>query len=384
MLDIILYLLFLIPVVYWFVFAWAASLKRDEEYTPTSKLGKVLILIPVGRESKVDLKSVDSILWQKYPSELFKVVVIADQIKPTTLFQLKKMGVQVLEAFMSSSSKTKALKYAMNYFDEGLFDIVVVLNVTSSVTPYFVSEVNRVYQAGFKAMQISLISKESDLRPVLLDGVSKEIDQSILCRGHIRLGLSSGLLGTGMAFDFGWFRKNVYELLSVNGERELQLLLAEQSIPIAFVESVSVCEDRKQPPRQESLIRLEPLSERYHLIRRNLPQFISSLVARKWDLADALYQTLLPSRLIASGLILIIASLMTIVDSAAAIKWWGLLGLLIVSLIFSMPDRLFTSKFYSSLVMIPRLFISGAPELFRWKRKVKKIIIQTKRKRRKK
>ena len=49
--------------------------------------------------------------------------------------------------------------------------------------------------------------RTKDTNTAVLDAVSEEINNSIFRKGHTRLGFSSGLSGSGMAFEYDLFKR---------------------------------------------------------------------------------------------------------------------------------------------------------------------------------
>ncbi|MFQ8804838.1 MAG: glycosyltransferase family 2 protein [Alistipes indistinctus] len=78
----------------------------------------------------------------------------------------------------------------------------------------------------------------------LLDAVSEEINNSIFRKGHVALGVSSALIGSGMAFDYNWFCNNITQVSSAGEDKELEVLLLKQGIFIEYLDDVEVLDEK--------------------------------------------------------------------------------------------------------------------------------------------
>ena len=79
----------------------------------TKKIRKTAILIPGYKEDEVIIEVTKSALLQKYPMNLFDVIVIADSFEVATLEQLKRLPIKLVEVNFDKSTKSKALNKGM-------------------------------------------------------------------------------------------------------------------------------------------------------------------------------------------------------------------------------------------------------------------------------
>src|SRR5690242_13601964 len=109
-------------VLYLFMFATAAKLfKRNKSAATFLPLKKIAVLVPAYKEDEIILATAQNILNQDYPTQLFDVYIIADSFKYSTIEQLEKLRVNVLQVAFTNSSKTKSLnecfKNIHRYYD---------------------------------------------------------------------------------------------------------------------------------------------------------------------------------------------------------------------------------------------------------------------------
>lgn len=83
----------------------------------------------------------------------------------------------------------------------------------------------------------------------MLDGVSEEINNGFFRSGHNALGLSAGLAGSGMAFDYFWYYDAVQSLETAGEDKELELTLLECGMHTVYLEHLPVYDEKTQKKR---------------------------------------------------------------------------------------------------------------------------------------
>ena len=227
--DAIIFLLFFMSVLYLFIFAIYSLKKRKYKYPVAKKRYRFAVLFPAYKEDFVIINSVTSFLKQDFPEDNYDVLVISDQMTEETNQKLRDMSAKVVEIKIPNSSKTKALRAAINYIeDEKLnYDVVVVMDADNLVDPDFLDRINDAFYSGCMALQTHRVAKNTNTSVAVLDAVSEEINNSIFRKGHTRLGFSSGLMGSGMAFDYELFKESIFKAAHVGVDKQLELILKE-------------------------------------------------------------------------------------------------------------------------------------------------------------
>ena len=244
--EYICWILASIAVAYPLIYSLASLGTRKSYYPTANKQHKFAILFPAYKEDRVILPVVESFLQQHYPQELYKVIVISDHMQETTNERLAQLPITLLKANYENSSKAKALNFAMDHFGRDEFDAVVILDADNIVDTNFLLEINKVFDAGVQAIQAHRTAKNRNTDIAVLDGLSEEVNNSIFRRGHVRLGISSALIGSGMIFNYQWFHDNVKHLVTTGEDKELEVLLLKQRIFIEFLDEVYVYDEKTQ------------------------------------------------------------------------------------------------------------------------------------------
>lgn len=243
LIDWILFILLALCVSYLLVYAIASKFYRSPNYPEAGRLHRIAVFFPAYQEDKVIVDSVRSFLEQDYPKEMYDVYVISDHMQDTTNDALNRLLVKVLIADYTNSTKAKALNIAVKTALP-IYDIAVIMDADNVTTANFLSEVNLAYSAGVKAMQAHRTGKKLDTAIARLDAVSEEINNGIFRSGHNHLGLSASLSGSGMAFEYDWFKKAVPSLKTVGEDKELELLLIQDRIHITYLPHIPVYDEK--------------------------------------------------------------------------------------------------------------------------------------------
>ena len=372
--EYICWILASVAVAYPLIYSLASLGTRKSYYPTANKQHKFAILFPAYKEDRVILPVVESFLQQHYPQELYKVIVISDHMQETTNERLAQLPITLLKANYENSSKAKALNFAMDHFERDEFDAVVILDADNIVDTNFLLEINKVFDAGVQAIQAHRTAKNRNTDIAVIDGLSEEVNNSIFRRGHVRLGISSALIGSGMIFNYQWFHDNVKHLVTTGEDKELEVLLLKQRIFIEFLDEVYVYDEKTQGEKGFYNQRRRWLATQFAQWGRVFKDLPQAILSGNIDYSDKLIQWVLPPRLILFGGIIVMGSIMQIIDWPLALKWWALFLIMGVTLCLAIPDKLVDDRFKKSINKLPLLFIMMVVNLFRMKGMNKKFV----------
>ena len=372
--EYICWILASVAVAYPLIYSLASLGTRKSYYPTANKQHKFAILFPAYKEDRVIIPVVESFLQQHYPQELYKVIVISDHMQDTTNEHLAQLPITLLKANYENSSKAKALNFAMDHFERDEFDAVVILDADNIVDTNFLLEINKVFDAGVQAIQAHRTAKNRNTDIAVLDGLSEEVNNSIFRRGHVRLGISSALIGSGMIFNYQWFHDNVKHLVTTGEDKELEVLLLKQRIFIEFLDEVYVYDEKTQGEKGFYNQRRRWLATQFAQWGRVFKDLPRAILSGNIDYSDKLIQWMLPPRLILFGGIIVMGSIMQIIDWPLALKWWALFLIMGVTLCLAIPDKLVDDRFKKSINKLPLLFIMMVVNLFRMKGMNKKFV----------
>ena len=321
---------------------------------------RFLILFPAYNEDGVILNSVDKFLYQDYPTDKLRVVVISDHMTDETNEKLRTSPITLLTPVFEKSSKAKAMQYAINYMEErerGSFDNVVVLDADNVVQPDFLHKLNILCNAGYEAIQCHRCAKNANNDVAMLDGASEEINNTIFRKAHNRLGLSSALIGSGMCFSYQLFQRNVFLLSTAGEDREMEALLLRQKVFIKYAAEIHVFDEKVSNKDNFQRQRMRWMTAQVQSLFRQLPQIPSALFHGNLNFIDKTIQQALIPRSILIVLLTLIAVVMTVVVPVWCAKWWVLLAVLLVALVIALPSQLRSATLFGKALAIPGLVI---------------------------
>jgi glycosyltransferase involved in cell wall biosynthesis len=314
------------------------------------------VLIPAYNEGEVIFETAGRFLMQEYPAELFDLVVISDHISDEVNEELSFLPIILLQPTFEESSKAKSLNYAMDEVGSKKdYDIVVVLDADNNVDAHFLSTINDTYEAGSEVIQAHRRSKNIDTETAILDAISEEINNTIFRMGHANLGFSSALIGSGIAFDYKWFKKNVKKIKTAGEDKEFEYELLKQNIYIEYLEDLYVYDEKVQKDEVYTKQRRRWLSAQYRSFKACYKQLIPALLNGNFDLADKILQWALIPRTMLIAIIGLFSIVTPILSVGLAWKWW-LLGILIVlTFAIAVPNYLINDRLNAMIFHIPTL-----------------------------
>ena len=313
-----------------------------------------LVLYPAYNEDRVIVSSVQQFVGQYYPYDCFHVAVISDHMQPETNDRLRKLPITLLTPVFEKSSKAKAMQYAMDQIKEE-YDYIVILDADNVVASNFLERLNEVCALGYKAIQCHRCAKNNDSNIAVLDGVSEEINNTIFRKAHNRIGLSSALIGSGMCFNFKWFKENVYKLTTAGEDRELEALLLMQGVYIHYEETIPVYDEKVSNKDNFQKQRLRWMTAQLQSLLRMLPNIPQAIKTGNIDFVDKTIQQALIPRSMLMVLTFAMATLMTFLSQVWCLKWWLLFLFVCLSLYIATPKALRSHSVLGKALSVPML-----------------------------
>ena len=313
-----------------------------------------LVLYPAYNEDRVIVSSVQQFVGQYYPYDCFHVAVISDHMQPETNDRLRKLPITLLTPVFEKSSKAKAMQYTMDQIKEE-YDYIVILDADNVVASNFLERLNEVCALGYKAIQCHRCAKNNDSNIAVLDGVSEEINNTIFRKAHNRIGLSSALIGSGMCFNFKWFKENVYKLTTAGEDRELEALLLMQGVYIHYEETIPVYDEKVSNKDNFQKQRLRWMTAQLQSLLRMLPNIPQAIKTGNIDFVDKTIQQALIPRSMLMVLTFAMATLMTFLSQVWCLKWWLLFLSVCLSLYIATPKALRSHSVLGKALSIPML-----------------------------
>lgn len=348
---------FLVSALYMFSCALFSfgNVKKSKE--ANFSYPKIAVFIPAFKEDSVILIAAKLAAKHAYLGE-FVVYVIADQLKQKTIKELKEISLEVIEVKFDKSTKAKSLNFAMKEITN-TFDVAVVLDADNVMKQDFLNQIARAYNEGNRAIQGHRTAMSMNTNFAYLDAISEEVNNQLYCKGPEFAGLSSRLVGSGMAFEYGLFKKLMLEIDAIGGfDKELELLIIQNGVRIKYLESAVVFDEKVSTAEVFGNQRTRWISAQYHFLYSKLQPAFSQLFKGNFDYFWKAYQLALPPRLLFPGALAIGYSLLLIFSENKILQftWLAMMIVVVLTYSISIPKRFWNRRMIKCVFSLFRAF----------------------------
>lgn len=361
LIQIVLLILLGLATLYIFVFSVAGLFYKQPTFKSKGDLKKIAVLIPGYKEDEVIIEVANSALLQDYPSNLYDVIVIADSFLEETLQDLKALPIKLIEVSFDISTKSKALNKAMATLTEN-YEIAVILDADNLMAPDFLTKINAVFEQGFIAVQGHRTAKNTNNSWAILDAISEEINNHIFRKGHIALGLSSAIIGSGMAFKYNYFKSLMSTATAVGGfDKEIELKMLKAGHRIIYLDNALVYDEKIQKADVFGNQRRRWLSAQLHYFRKDFLNALKDLFLKgNIDYFDKAIQFIQPPRILLLGGVILFGGLFVVSNylfnnEIIYTYCWGIIAIAcVLSFLFSIPKSFYNTKTLQALLSLPK------------------------------
>lgn len=382
--EYIFFIYFGFAAIYIFVFALAGLFPRTLKVNANPQLRKFAVLIPGYKEDAVIIDVAQQALKQDYPKNKYDVVIIADSFRSKTLEELKQLPIKVIEVSFEVSTKSKALNKAMSQLGDN-YDIALVLDADNVMKKDFLIQINQAFENGYSVVQGHRVAKNTNTSFAILDAISEEVNNHIFRKGHRNLGFSSALIGSGMAFNYAFFKNTMANVKAVGGfDKELELKLLKDGKKIEYLHEAIVLDEKVQKSEVFANQRKRWLSAQFvYFGRYFFPGVYHLFFKGNIDFFDKVYQMVSPPRILLIGLVTIFTFcygfVALVFPSATFLKftvntWIPVFLLVFISFLFSIPKEFYSTKTLKAIFTLPKAFFLMFASLLKLKGANKKFI----------
>lgn len=347
----------LLNCLYLLVFAVAGHFPRrlPRAAVAASSLRRMGVLIPAYHADDVILDTTRAALRHKYDG-FFEVVVIADGLRTSTVEALGRMGAKVVAVSFERSTKGKALLHALHTLPPAAFDVAVVLDADNLMAKGCLADINAAFAAGYRVVQTHRTALNQDTAFALLDACNEEINNHIYRQGPFALGLSSALIGSGMAFEYGYLQQLLAGIGETVGEdKELDFRIARDRVKVGYLGDTYVYDEKIDNAQVFTQQRTRWLASQLEFLKKYAGEGITQLVRfGNVEFFNKAVQTFLVPRTLLIGVLSIFFLLSLLVPAGPPAGFWaGLLLLLAGTLLLALPARLYTAQLLRAVVRLP-------------------------------
>lgn len=353
--DILLFVLVSATALYLTVFTVASLFYKRRRISTAKRQLRFVVIVPSYKQDGVIEGTVKSVLGQTYPQRLFDVTVVSDHQTELTNFRLAQYPITLLTPDFDVSTKIRSYQLAIEKLPQfKIYDVVVVLAAGALVEPEFLSQLNDAYcYAGTKAIEAHCVARYRDTAIANLGAIFDEINNSIFRRGHIAMGISAAVSGSGMAFDFEWFKTNIPALPIASDDKTIEAQLMRQQVFIDYFDDILVYTPKSRDShgfgRQHSVW----IVSQVRALVSNLRYLPGALMQKKHDMTDKIIQWMLLPRTVMMAVLLAMCVAMPFIYFTLAVKWWVLMAAVLFVFAVATPDYLVDEKWNRSFLRAP-------------------------------
>lgn len=381
--EILVFLYLGFAAFYIFIFAFAGVFPQKKNKKHITQLRKFAVLIPGYKEDAVIVEVAKKALQQDFPKAFYEVVVIADSFQQETLQELKELPIKLVEVSFEKSTKSKALNKAMQQIGDA-YDVALILDADNVMASDFMVKINKAFDKGYQVVQGHRVAKNMNTSFAVLDAISEEVNNQIFRKGHRNLGLSSALIGSGMAFEYAFFKTMMQEVNAVGGfDKELELKLLKAKYQIEYVNDALVYDEKVQQVAVFENQRKRWLSAQFVYFSRYFFSGLKQLFLKgNIDFFDKVYQMVAPPRILLLGLVSIITALyfllhLTGFESFGFVDvqlWLVNFTIMVAAFLLAIPKKFYSAVSLLAILSLPQAFYTMLISLFKLKGANRKFI----------
>jgi len=360
-LQVIVLVILGLSTLYIFLFSFAGLFYRQRPYPKPVKNRKIAVFIPGYKEDEVIVQVAKAAMLQNYPEDSYDVIIIADSFLPETISKLNELPIKVIEVKFDKSTKSKALNKAMEQLTDH-YDIAVILDADNIMANSFLTKINAVFELNCLAVQGHRAAKNMNTSLAVLDAISEEINNHIFRKGHRVLGLSSAIIGSGMAFNYKYFKELMSTVKAVGGfDKEIELKMLKAGHKIAYLDDAFVYDEKVQKAEVFSNQRRRWLSAQMHYFKTDILNSLKDLLLKgNIDYFDKAIQFIQPPRILLLGAVIIFGALFTVANillnnNLLFLELWGaVVTFCILAFLFAVPGSFYNLKTARAILSLPR------------------------------
>jgi 1,2-diacylglycerol 3-beta-glucosyltransferase len=263
--------------------------------TPTRRIA---VLVPAHDEAALISRCVGSLAQQTYPSELYDVIVIADNCTDATASVAQAAGAEVLvRNEPDERGKGRALRWAIERVidREPRPDAIAVVDADSIAAATFLERLERPFEAGAPAVQGESLLIDEGTPASSLRSAAFLLVNRVRPSGRAALGLPSQLGGNGMLFAREVLKAHPWDAFSSTEDIEYAVKLRGAGIRPAFAAGAVV--ESPTAPSGEAATHQQLRWEggKVHVARTHIPRLVGAAVrGRSLSLLDAALELAVP------------------------------------------------------------------------------------------
>jgi GT2 family glycosyltransferase len=254
-------------------------------FTDASDRLPLVVLVPAHNEETVIGPTLEALIATDYPDDARRVIVIADNCSDRTAAIADGAGAEVWER---TDPERHGKGFALAWALERLLELddrsraIVFVDADCVASANLLSAVEQRLHSGARAMQVDYVAGNPEASNAsALRFAAFAVGDTVRFLGKERLGLSCGLVGTGMAFSRELLERNPWTSTGLveDGEFHMRLVLAGERVE--FVPEAQVSQAVPTSHRAGSSQQARWEAGKLQLIRRWSGRLLASGLAKR-------------------------------------------------------------------------------------------------------
>ncbi len=359
LIEIIILAYLTFNVLYIAVFSFGGILYKATNFKAIEikKQQRFAVLIPAYKHDEVILNTVGHCLNQNYPNEKFDVIIIADSLEQLTLAELSVLPIKLIKVSFEESTKAKSINTALAQLDIDNYDYCLILDVDNIMEHNFLSKINARLQDDQMVIQGHRTAKNLDTAFSILDGISEEINNHIFRKGHVALGVTSALSGSGQAMRIHEFKLAMSGISSAVEDKELEYYLLRNNFKVLYENDALVFDEKVQNSKVFTSQRKRWISSQFYEMNKVLGEGVKDLLLKgKFDFFDKGLQRVIMPRVLLLGFSFFCALFYFIPFAQLGQYFLTLFIINCLSYIIAIPSSYFNTNTLKAALRLPLAF----------------------------
>ena len=252
----------------------------------SQRLRRLAVVVPAHDEERLIAACIASLRAQSYPSELYRIVVVADNCSDRTAEVAQAAGADVMvrTSALDARGKGQALRWAMDAILSAAAppDAVVVVDADSVCAPGMLSALQQQLVAGHEVVQAdySLAVEAGSTRSELV-AAAFMLFHRVRFTGRARLGMAANLVGNGMLFSREVLEQHPWNAFTGVEDLEFSLQLRLEGIEPRFAAGAHVSGPGSASRSGAVRQRMRWEGGRFHAVRTYLWPLVRSAATRR-------------------------------------------------------------------------------------------------------
>jgi len=214
---------------------------KERKYTESDSQFDFAVIITAYNNIDLVNPLVKSLLKQTYKN--FLIYIVADNCSPN-IYQNSDQGVKLLIPPKQLNSKSRSIEFAISKFTRK-HDNLIIFDSDNLAHPKFIQEINNFFNRGYVAVQGERVAKNLDENIAGIDALGEMFYNTVDRQFLYKLGSSSTLAGSGMAFNIIIYKELMWGKHVLGGfDKILQGELLSRDYKIAYAKKAIVYDEK--------------------------------------------------------------------------------------------------------------------------------------------